>query len=62
MGLDYSKAMLIRNAQHVSADVFVSGTKAAGKKLLGKESHITSTHLAYVEKHITAAKASTSNK
>ena len=57
MGLDYSKAMLIKNTQHVSAEVFVLRTKAAGKKLLGKESHITSMFKAYVDKYIAAVKA-----
>lgn len=61
MGLDYSKAMLINNAQHVSDDVFVLRTKASGKKLVGKENHITSMYLAYVKKYISAVKASDMN-
>lgn len=61
MGLDYSKAMLIKNDQHVSADVFVLRSKTAGKKLVDKESHVTSMYLAYVEKYIRAVKATDKN-
>ncbi|HCE5184918.1 TPA: hypothetical protein NG323_004559 [Vibrio parahaemolyticus] len=61
MGLDYSKAMLIKDVQHVSDDVFVLRSKASGKKLVGKENHITSMYLAYVKKYIAAVKASDKN-
>lgn len=61
MGLDYSKAMLIRNVQHISADAFVLKTKAAGKKLVDKENYITSKFHAYVKKYIAAVKASDKN-
>ncbi|HHC6551083.1 TPA: hypothetical protein ACN33P_002722 [Vibrio parahaemolyticus] len=61
MGLDYSKAMLIKNAQHVSNDVFVLRTKNAGKKLMNKETHVTSMFQAYVDKYIAAIKAEDKN-
>lgn len=54
MGLDYSKAVLIRSSQHVSADVFVLKSKEAGKKLIGKEEHITKQFTKYVERYIKA--------
>ncbi len=52
MGLDYSKALLITKTQHVSSKVFVLKSKAAGKKLIGKESHVTGQFAKYVEKYI----------
>ena len=53
---------MIKNAQHVSAEVFVLRSKTSGNKLTGKENHITSMYLAYVvEKYIAAVKASDSN-
>ncbi len=57
MGLDFAKAMLIKNASHVSAEVFVLRTKAAGKKLIGKQEHVTKQFTDYVEKYIKAYNA-----
>ncbi|WP_417212823.1 type III toxin-antitoxin system TenpIN family toxin [Acinetobacter venetianus] len=54
MGLDYSKAMLIRDDKHVTQDVFVLKSKDAGKKLLGKEDHITKQFDKYVNRYIKA--------
>ena len=56
MGLDYSKAVLLRDAGHVSNEVFVLRTKGAGKKLVGKEAHITRMFSKYVNKYIKAVK------
>lgn len=56
MGLDYQKAVLIRNAAHISNEVFVLRTKNAGKKLVGKEEHITAMFTRYVEKYIKAVR------
>lgn len=61
MGLDYSKAMLVKNNNHVSDEVFVLRSKAAGKKLVDKESHIASMYSAYVEKYINAFKKTDKN-
>lgn len=54
MGLDYQKAMLIRNAAHVSNIDFVLKTKTAGKKLLDKDEHIKKQFSQYVERYIAA--------
>lgn len=54
MGLDYSKALLIRDASHVSNENFVLRSKHAGKKLIGKEEHIKKQFTQYVEKYIDA--------
>jgi protein AbiQ len=54
MGLDYSKAVLIRDPSHVSNDNFVLRSKAAGKKLIGKEEHVKKQFTQYVEKYINA--------
>lgn len=54
MGLDYSKALLIKKESHVSSNVFVLKSKSAGKKLVGKEAHVTSQFTKYVEKYISA--------
>ncbi|MDC4445423.1 hypothetical protein NRA32_18110 [Acinetobacter baumannii] len=54
MGLDYSKALLIRNPSHVSDNIFVLNSKQAGKKLLGKEFYITSAFEKYVLKYTKA--------
>ncbi|EJV0278804.1 TPA: type III toxin-antitoxin system TenpIN family toxin [Vibrio parahaemolyticus] len=54
MGLDYSKALLIRDPLHVTSDNFVLRDKAAGKKLVGKVSHITNQFQKYVDKYIKA--------
>lgn len=56
MGLDYAKAMLIRDDAHISDEVFVLRTKAAGKKLIGKEAHIEKHFTEYVDKYIKAKK------
>ena len=58
MGLDYSKALLIKKESHVSSSVFVLTSKSAGKKLVGKEGHVTSQFTKYVEKYISAIKKS----
>lgn len=52
MGLDYSKALLIRDAKHISPQHFVLKSKHAGKKLIGKEKHITKQFEQYVEKYV----------
>ncbi|MBP7927969.1 hypothetical protein KAZ57_02375 [Patescibacteria group bacterium] len=54
MGLDYSKSLLISDLKYVTSDVFVLSDKAAGKKLIGKEQHITNQFTKYVEKYISA--------
>jgi protein AbiQ len=54
MGLDYSKALLIKDESYISDEVFVLRTKEAGKKLLDKEAHLTKMFNSYVEKYITA--------
>ena len=54
MGLDYSKALLIRKSEHVTNNVFVLRSKDAGKKLQGKQEHITKQFTKYVEKYIKA--------
>lgn len=56
MGLDYQKAMLIRDAAHVSDKVFVLKSKDAGKKLQGKEEHVTKQFGRYVERYIVAVR------
>lgn len=56
MGLDYSKALLIRDAKHITNDNFVLRSKDAGKKLIGKEEHITNKFQRYVERYIAAIK------
>lgn len=61
MGLDYSKAMLIRDSKHVTEAPFVLKSKKAGKKLVGKEEHITKQFQKYVEKYIAAVKSGDSN-
>jgi len=57
MGLDYSKALLIRKASHVSSDVFALKSKAAGKKLVGKFGHISKQFTHYVGKYILAVQS-----
>lgn len=56
MGLDYSKALLITKPAHVSEQAFLLKSKAAGKKLAGKEAHVTTQFTKYVEKYVAAAK------
>lgn len=56
MGLDYSKAMLIRDQNHITSNVFLLRNKESGKKLVGKEAHITSQFQKYVERYILAFK------
>lgn len=56
MGLDYQKAVLIRDVSHISNEDFVLRTKHAGKKLVGKEEHITAMFTRYVEKYIKAVR------
>jgi len=54
MGLDYTKALLIRKPCHVSSDPFLLKTKEAGRKLQGKEDHVTKQFTRYVEKYVKA--------
>lgn len=61
MGLDYSKALLIRDAKHVSAQNFVLNSKDAGKKLIGKEQHITNQFEQYVDKYVRSFKKGDQN-
>lgn len=61
MGLDYSKALLIRHSSHVSNQAFVLTSKHAGRKLQGKAPHITSSFNAYVSKYVKAVKANDRN-
>jgi protein AbiQ len=56
MGLDYTKALLLRKLSYVSNDVFVLRGKHAGKKLVGKEHHVTKQFTQYVEKYIESVK------
>lgn len=56
MGLDYSKAMLIRKQTYISDDNFVLRSKEAGKKLKDLEEHITKQFSAYVEKYVKAVR------
>jgi len=61
MGLDYSKALLIKDESYISDEVFVLRTKEAGKKLVDKEAHITKMFTGYVEKYINAVKKKDQN-
>ncbi|MGG6138924.1 type III toxin-antitoxin system TenpIN family toxin [Pantoea allii] len=61
MGLDYQKAVLIRDAAHISNEDFVLRTKQAGRKLVGKEEHITTMFTHYVEKYIKAVRKNDRN-
>jgi len=61
MGLDYSKALLIRDERHVADDVFVLRSKAAGRKLVDKEEHITKQFTGYVEKYISSVQKNDRN-
>ncbi|EJB8530826.1 hypothetical protein MW374_004766 [Vibrio parahaemolyticus] len=54
MGLDYSKALLIRKPEYVSDENFNLKVKDAGKKLVGKEKHVTDQFEKYVKKYIHA--------
>lgn len=56
MGLDYSKALLIRDSSHVSDDPFVLRSKAAGKKLVGKAEHVAKRFNLYVAKYVKAVR------
>lgn len=56
MGLDYSKALLITKAHHVSASVFVLRSKSAGRKLVDKQQHVTDRFTKYVQKYVAAIK------
>ena len=56
MGLDYAKALLIHDESYVSEEIFLLKSKAAGRKLIGKEKHITEQFEQYVEKYIKALK------
>ncbi|MEZ2576320.1 type III toxin-antitoxin system TenpIN family toxin [Buttiauxella ferragutiae] len=61
MGLDYSKAMLIRSPEHVSDNVFLLRSKSAGRKLQGKEDHVTKQFTRYVERYILAVQKGDKN-
>ncbi|EDZ3589502.1 hypothetical protein GOG43_17635 [Salmonella enterica subsp. enterica] len=54
MGLDYSKAMLIRVPNHITNSVFLLRNKTSAKKLIGKEEHITKQFTKYVDRYIKA--------
>lgn len=56
MGLDLSKALLIQKNSYITDEVFVLKTKQAGRKLLGKQSHIAKIMTRYVERYIEAVK------
>lgn len=57
MGLDYSKAVLIKDLSHISHENFVLRSKHAGKKLIGKEEHIKNKFGHYVKKYINAVES-----
>lgn len=61
MGLDYSKALLIRDSSHVSNNIFLLRSKPAGKKLQGKQQHITSSFQKYVHKYVDAVQKNDKN-
>lgn len=61
MGLDYSKALLITNAAHISNQAFLLKSKSAGKKLVGKEAHVTTQFTKYVYKYVTAVQKADRN-
>jgi protein AbiQ len=61
MGLDYTKALLIRDPAYVKNEIFVLKGKDAGKKLIGKTEHITNQFQKYVEKYINATKVNDQN-
>ncbi|MFX5470511.1 hypothetical protein ABTD76_09125 [Acinetobacter baumannii] len=61
MGLDYSKALLIRDNSHVSNNLFLLSSKTAGKKLQGKHQHITTSFQKYVHKYVDAVQKKDSN-
>ncbi|TKF02271.1 hypothetical protein FCV44_00005 [Vibrio kanaloae] len=61
MGLDYSKALLIRKPEYISDENFNLKVKSAGKKLVGRKKHVTDQFEAYVNKYIGAVKAGDAN-
>ncbi len=61
MGLDYSKALLIRDSCHISDKFFLLKSKDAGKKLAGKEAHVTKQFTQYVNKYINAVNINDAN-
>lgn len=61
MGLDYSKALLIKKPEHVSDNVFLLRSKDAGRKLQGKQDHITKQFNRYVERYIKAVQKGDKN-
>lgn len=61
MGLDYTKALLIRSPSYIKNEIFVLRGKDAGKKLIGKEAHVTQQFQRYVEKYISAVKSDDQN-
>ncbi|MBR9906824.1 MAG: hypothetical protein GYB30_02090 [Gammaproteobacteria bacterium] len=52
MGLDYSKALLIKHRHHILDEVFLLTSKQAGRKLVNKGAHISNQFNAYVAKYI----------
>ena len=56
MGLDYTKALLIKDQSHISDNIFVLRSKKAGKKLKDKEAHVKKQFTKYVKKYITAVR------
>jgi len=52
---------LIRDERHVADDVFVLRSKAAGRKLVDKEEHITKQFTGYVEKYISSVQKNDRN-
>ena len=58
MGLDYSKALLIRNPAHVSDEIFLLRDKPSARNLEGKELHVTKQFSKYVERYILAVRES----
>ncbi|MBB1438706.1 hypothetical protein H5202_08425 [Shewanella sp. SG41-4] len=54
MGLDYAKAMLIKDDTHISDEVFGLKPRWAIKHLEGKEHHVEKQFTAYVDKYVQA--------
>jgi protein AbiQ len=61
MGLDYAKAMLIRDQAHISNVVFGLKPRAAFQQLKDKEAEILEQFTAYVDKYIHAKNTNDEN-
>ncbi|MTI16828.1 hypothetical protein E1162_06215 [Rhodobacteraceae bacterium RKSG542] len=61
MGLDFSKALLIKDPNHVTSAPFVLKSKQAGRKLVGKEKHVTDKFEKYVKKYVESIKKNDNN-